>query len=94
MCIRDRFTGLLLLMGNVTFVIYDVAVARIIGLYCACLLYTSGPFLGRLGPGVDDIPSRLHAGKAPTHHRGNDLSLPQNKHRRAVRGEHLIPRCV
>ena len=29
------FTGLLLLMGNVTFVIYDVAVARIIGLYCA-----------------------------------------------------------
>ena len=51
-----------------------------------------GPFLGRLGPGVDDIPSRLHAGKAPTHHRGNDLPLPQNKHRRAVRGEHLIPR--
>ena len=51
-----------------------------------------GPFLGRLGPGVDDIPSPLHTGKAPTHHRGNDLPLPQNKHRRAVRGEHLIPR--
>ena len=31
------FTGLLLLMGNVTFVIYDVAVSRIISLYCARL---------------------------------------------------------
>jgi hypothetical protein len=31
------FIGLLLAMGNVTFVIYDIAVARIVGLYCAKL---------------------------------------------------------
>lgn len=29
------FAGLLLGLGNVTFVIYDIAVARIVGLYCA-----------------------------------------------------------
>lgn len=31
------FAGLLLVMGNVTFVVYDIAIARIIGLYCARL---------------------------------------------------------
>lgn len=29
------FSALLLLLGNVTFVIYDMAIAKIIGLYCA-----------------------------------------------------------
>ncbi len=31
------FAGLLLFLGNITFVIYDIAVARIVALYCARL---------------------------------------------------------
>ena len=29
------FAALLLLLGNLAFVIYDVALARVVGLYCA-----------------------------------------------------------
>ncbi|MFQ8832671.1 MAG: hypothetical protein ACLR7U_07255 [Ruthenibacterium lactatiformans] len=73
------FTGLLLLMGNVTFVIYDVAVARIIGLYCARfrarLMKCTEPRAPAYNTGRFDIPCSYEA-PGPLQQRAEALSFP------------------